>query len=107
METAEYVRKPFYVQAVQVTEENMHEVAKWCRGEVMPTPEKYTRPGRNGYIAVAAANPMAVPNERHSMAFAGDWVVKGAFGSKNTHAFKVYLPKAFSETFRDRVGEFI
>jgi hypothetical protein len=32
--TTKYVRKPFEVEAVQVTEENLEEVAQWCHGEL-------------------------------------------------------------------------
>jgi hypothetical protein len=35
METKEFARKTFTVQAVEVTLENYREVAEWCKGEVV------------------------------------------------------------------------
>jgi len=32
--TAKYVRKALYVDAVQVTEENFTDIARWCFGEI-------------------------------------------------------------------------
>jgi hypothetical protein len=31
-----YERKPMELEAVRITEENIHQVAEWCEGEVVP-----------------------------------------------------------------------
>lgn len=80
-----YIRRPFTVQAVQVTLENMHEVAEWCGGVVV----KADRP-ENSYVKAKIAHPL---NKRQTQAFAGDYVLKMGRG------FKIYLEKAFGKTF--------
>ena len=37
--TTKYVRKPLYVDAVQVTEQNFADIARWCFGEIGNTDE--------------------------------------------------------------------
>lgn len=84
-----FVRKPLYINAVQVTHENMNEVAQWSGGEV--------RTARNPktllhdpfvHIAVVGAK-----HQRQTMAFQGDWVLHF-----RDH-FKIYTKKAFPESF--------
>ncbi len=84
-----YARRPFYVDAVQVSEENMAEVATWCQGEVTQTPDDIGDPVRT-FIKVNVRRPLT---ERQSRAFAGDWVLRAGSG------FKVYTPKAFANSF--------
>jgi hypothetical protein len=84
-----FARKPFVVDAFQVTEENAEAVAKWCLGEV-----RKTRQGDNGefvlYVKVRVLRPL---NERQTKAYIGDWVLHSGAG------FKVYTGKAFESTF--------
>jgi hypothetical protein len=96
-----YQRTSFYVEAVKVTAENMEEVTIWCGGTKHVTPPKHAKPGREaGFVKVTVHNPLAGPTqERQSMAFVDDWVVKGIFGPNGTEGFKVYLPKAFDRGF--------
>lgn len=83
IETTRYVRKPFEVEAVEVTAENMAEVAAWCHGEILSE--------TNGnFIKVRVAR---VLNERQTKAYVGDWVLYAGTG------FKVYTAKAFKKTF--------
>lgn len=77
-------RKPFFVDAVQVTEDNIEEVARWCKGEI-----KETGAG-DKFIKVGVQNPL---NERQTKAFLKDWVLF----ANNT--FKVYIDKAFGRSF--------
>lgn len=84
METVKYVRKPFEVEAVQVTTDNIDEVAAWCNGEVKE--EENT----SKYIKVAVAR---VLNERQTKAFVGDWVLYAGTG------YKIYTAKAFAKHF--------
>ncbi len=82
-----FQKKPFIVDAVQVTDENISEVAAWCQGEVI---------GSDGdaldelYIFVRVHNPM---NERQTKAFVGDWVLYAGRG------YKVYRDRAMKNTF--------
>lgn len=83
LETVKYVRKPFYIDAVQVTAENLADVAKWADGDV--------RSDENAkYIHVRVHRPI---NDRQSKAYVGDWVLYAGTG------FKVYTPKAFAQSF--------
>jgi hypothetical protein len=93
IKTEKYARKPFDVEAIQVTDENMIEVAKWCLGDIRNTlvsnkagDEKETQT----YIKVRVRNPL---NERQTKAFKGDWVLKSGNG------FKVYTENAFKKSF--------
>lgn len=90
IQTTKFARKPFYVDAVQVTADNMEEVALWCQGDV------YTKEARRGsddqerYIKVRVHRAM---NERQTEAYIGDWVLYAGTG------FKVYTPRAFEKSF--------
>lgn len=87
MKISKYNRSPFQIEAVQVTEENIQEVAAWCEGEVKLQEKKGSR---EQYILVKVHRPL---NEKHKMAFVGDWVTKSETG------YKVYTDRAFSNTF--------
>jgi hypothetical protein len=84
LETKKYVRKPFQIDAVQVTEDNMAEVAKWVQGDIR------TDADNKKYIKVRVHRPM---NNRQTQAYAGDHVLYAGTG------FKVYTPKAFKDSF--------
>lgn len=81
-----YVRKPFYVEAVLVTEENMETVAAWCNGNVQTYKKNPDR-----YIKVQVANPRS---SRQTRAYAGDWVLKA-----EGESFKVYRAEPFNKVF--------
>ena len=83
MQTTKYTRKSFDVDAVQVTAENMSEVADWCNGTIVENEQ-------GNYIKVKIHRPLS---ERQTRAFAGDWVLFAQNG------FKVYTPKAFENGF--------
>lgn len=84
MNSEKYVRKPFAVDAVQITADNINEVALWCQGEVK------TNDKGDAYIKVRVHNPM---NDRQTMGFVGDWVLYAGKG------YKVYTDKAFQNSF--------
>lgn len=90
LETFRYARKPFFVDAVQVTAENISEVAKWCNGDV--------RTDNTGakYVKVRVHMPK---NPRQTQAFVGDWVLFAGTG------YKVYTPKAFVGSFERAADE--
>ena len=90
-----YQRKPSYVDAVQVTAENMNELAKWCNGKI-----RVTRPRDDGR---QPANYIHVPveksrNKRETMAFEGDWTLVPEPGCK------VCTERAFEYQFDEVVG---
>lgn len=79
-----FVKKPFYVEAVRVTSENMTDVAKWCGGEIVDLEPN------DVYILAPVLRPQ---NDRQKMAFVGDWLVKAGEG------FKVYTDRALQKGF--------
>lgn len=85
-----YTYTPVYVQAVQVTTDNMTKVAKWCGGTINKRDDPPADGGRP-YIKVNTVRPMRL---RQTQAFVGDWVVKTGGG------FKVYLNNAFGKAFK-------
>lgn len=87
METQTYARKPFYVQAVRVTEENFEKVAEWTGGEIQSAKQ-------GKFIKV---DVQKVIYERQTQAFVGDWVLNSQNGEVNS--FKVYTNAAFTKSF--------
>lgn len=90
LETTTYARKPFYIEAVQVTAENMDHVAKWVDGTIHET--------ENGekYIKVKVHRPL---NVRQTQAYVGNWVLSAGTG------FKVFTNKAFHANFDRKVDD--
>lgn len=100
--TQKYVRKPLYVDAVQVTEANFSDIARWCFGEIGnidESPVDRSQPviPTKQYIHVRVHNPK---NSRQTKAFVGDWILYTERG------YKVYTTKAFQANF-DLVPEAI
>lgn len=89
VKTQKFNRKSFPVEAVQVTPENIEEVAKWCAAEIHEDGEKEGHLSRK-YIKVRVAYPI---NERQTQAYLGDWVLKSG------KSFKVYTNAAFEKSF--------
>lgn len=83
-----YVRKPFAVDALEVTEENISTVAEWCGGEVRQN-------GERQFIKVPVRRPL---NDRQTRASVGDWVLSSGDG------FKVYSKSAFYGSFEKPTG---
>lgn len=84
MKTHKFARKPFYVDAVRVSEANIAEVAEWAEGSVEKTEDG------QAHVKVKVHRPLT---ERQTQAFIGDWVLFAGTG------FKVYTPKAFDKSF--------
>jgi hypothetical protein len=89
IQTEKYARKPFYVDAVQVTRENIEEVAKWCMGDIR-TQEQGPENESDLYIKVRVYRPLT---PRQTQAFPGDWVLYAGTG------YKVFTDKAFRQSF--------
>ena len=90
LQTDKYVRKPFYINAIQVTPELMRDIAEWCSGAVETTPKG------DDYIRVRVHRPLY---ERQTKAFVGDWVLY------SNNGYKVYTDKAFNATFEKAQSE--
>jgi len=88
-----YVRKPFEVEVVQVTEDNIAAVAEWCEGSLQ---SEGSDDNLVWYIKVQVARAL---NERQTKAYPGDRVLKAGTG------FKVYTEKAFHKTFTIAPGQ--
>lgn len=84
MEIQKFQRKPFSVDGVCVTDENMEDVAAWCLGTVVKDNSKAR------YIRVDAHRPLT---ERQTQAYPGDWILF------HNRGFKVYTEAAFTRNF--------
>jgi hypothetical protein len=82
--TETYTRKPFEIDAVRITNENMEDVAEWCGGVIQETDS-----GKR-YIKVDVIRPL---NDKQTRGFAGDWALKVKT------SFKLYTHKAFMHCF--------
>ena len=89
IKTERFARRPFFIDAVQVTAENMHDVAKWCDGEVRTTVRTPDGPDES-YVKVRVHRPL---NDRQTQAFISDWLLYAGSG------YKVYTIKAFTKNF--------
>lgn len=91
IEIYKYGRKPFSVGAVQVSADNIHEVAKWCGGRVQTVKDEGAASAlATPYIKVKVKRPLSA---RQTKAFVGDWVLQAGTG------FKVYTDPAFQKSF--------
>lgn len=95
MKTQKYTRKPFEVEAIQVTKENFEEIASWCDGTIITSRSPKSAEGlfdetTESYIKVDVARPL---NERQTRAYVGDWLLAAAKG------FKVYADGPFCRNF--------
>lgn len=100
--TTKFVRKPLYVEAVQVTEENFVDIAQWARSAIFTkSGGKVSEGGENipedtaidpdsHYIFIRVHNPQSA---RQSKAFVGDWILYTDRG------YKIYMDKPFKDNF--------
>lgn len=91
LDIKKYDRKPFSVDAVQVTEENFEEVAKWAHGRVIVEDVKAGETKK--YIKVNVKHPLS---QRQTKAYVGDWVLSSKRG------YKVYTDAAINHAFVQR-----
>lgn len=89
LETTKYMRKKFDIDAVQVTSENLQEIAKWVDGDIRSDDV-------GQYVKVRVHRPL---NDRQTKAYIGDWVLYAGTG------YKVYTAKAFVNSFEQVSGE--
>jgi hypothetical protein len=92
--TQKYIRKPLFVDAVQVSVENFSAIATWCMGEIRSTEtdllaldEDEVKQDPSGYyIHVRVNHPK---NIRQTKAMVGDWILYTDKG------YKIYTDTAF------------
>lgn len=82
----DFVRKTFKVRAVQVTVDNIDEVAKWCEGEVRET-SNGTR-----FIKIIPKKQQRHQNQLDT-AFPGFWVLQ------TKDMFRIYKDNSFPNSF--------
>lgn len=99
--TKKFQRKPFAVEAVQVTAENMSEVSTWCHGELRKSVGKGGK-RQQSYISVNVKRPLT---PRQTQAYVGDWVVTAS--DQTIRGFKVYTPQAFDLSFDEVVNDMV
>ena len=83
MSTEFYVRKPLVVEAAQVLDDNVYDLAKWCGGEVKIID------GRR----CIEVNILHHINQSMTIAKPGMWILR------STRGFKVYGDKPFQHGF--------
>jgi hypothetical protein len=91
MKALTYMRRPFYVDAVQVTSKNMPEVCRWANGRIRVTKQEPTV----RYIYVHVRAPMT---KKQTQAFVGDWVLRQV-SADGVVSFKIYGDDAFAKSF--------
>lgn len=84
-----FVRKPFEVEAVQVSLDNIETIAQWCEGTLHDKGATPRFPATR-YIRVPVKRPQS---HRQTLAYPGDWVLYNGKG------FKVYTNEAFEKSF--------
>ena len=85
MEIKKARRKTFEVSYVEVTKENMHEVATWCGGSIVT-------PDGDGEVYIHVTDK-GVMNARQKKAFVGDLVLKSG------NQFKSFTKSSFKKSF--------
>jgi hypothetical protein len=95
MDIKKYDRKPFTVEAVQVTPQNAEKVAEWCGGrvEMVSTPMMGTR------MDLPAVVVPGKGSNKDEIAQVGSWVVV----RKNTA--RMYKRQAFESSFQPSVEQ--
>lgn len=93
----EWHRKSFKVRAVQVTKENILEVAHLCGGEYRTKVdiEGWVRNKPQEHIYLHKGG--GTGGHRQAMAFVGDWIL-----TTNGISFRIYTDKAFRGVFETR-----
>jgi hypothetical protein len=89
MITQKFERRPFYVDAVQVTADNIEDAARWCGGDVRNSARDRDNQTEQ-YVKVRVYRPL---NPRQTQAFLTDWILFAGTG------YKVYTDKAFKNSF--------
>jgi hypothetical protein len=95
MEPSKYQRKPFRVQAIQVTDENLSDLAEWCGGWVRLEEDGFD--AFKSYVDVPIAKPAGRYRLQRVRAYVGDWLVR----LTEDNVFKIYKTRSFLEIFEE------
>lgn len=77
----QYQRKTFPVQAIQITPENIFEIAAWCGGVVY----------KSDRLRISLKE--VTPRPKMATAYVGHWILK------TSQTFAVYSDKSFQHSF--------
>jgi hypothetical protein len=91
MQTTKFLRKPLEVDAVQVTEGNMAQVAEWANGTLHAD---FLDPAE-WYIEIKVIHPL---RRKETRAHIGEWILSSKQG------FKIYTDRAFLKGFESVAG---
>lgn len=95
MELHKYDRKPFSVTAVELSFENLNEVAEWCKGEISTESTKIL--GTSTMLPVVTIEGLGEARGKTFVARLGYFIVE------LNGSFRVYKPKQFKDTFERQV----
>lgn len=95
MELITYDRKPFSVTAVELSFENINDVAQWCKGEVGTESTKIL--GTTTMLPIIVIAGLGDLRGKEFVARLGYFIVE------MNGSFRVYKPKQFKENFKRRV----
>lgn len=95
MEPSAYQRKPFRVQAIQVTDENLSDLAEWCGGAVRLEEDGFD--GFKSYVDVPTTKATSRYRLQRVRAYVGDWLVR----LTEDNNFKIYKTRSFLEIFEE------
>ena len=95
MQIEKYDRKPFSVEAVEVTFENIYEVAEWCKGTVIKQPAKML-----GVKTEVPAIRLAGQGDDRGKSFIASL---GCYVVNLKGHCRVYKPQQFKATFEPAV----
>jgi hypothetical protein len=98
-ETSAYQRKPFRVQAIQVTDDNLTDLAEWCGGWVKLEEDGFDT--FKSYVDVPIAKPAGRYRLQRVRAYVGDWLVR----LTEDNVFKIYKTRSFLEIFEEVASE--
>lgn len=88
-----FTRRPFAVEAIQVTADNMKDVAEWCGGKLMAFPPSTIGDrSMQNYVKVPVVRPL---NNTQTKARVGCWVLFSG------NQFRVYTDESFKKCFQE------
>ena len=97
MDIKQYTRKPFPVAAVQVTLQNIDEIAEWCKGTIEQVSTKML--GTMTFLPAVKIQGQGENRGKEFTATLGCWVVE------HKGSYRVYKPAQFEATFDELAAE--
>ena len=90
LNTKNYKSKPIFVEAVQISEDNMNEIASWVNGEIITISDSSKDKTQ---ISFVKAHVLRSKGYIRNKGYVGDWIVKSDLG------VKFYTNAAFERSF--------